>query len=210
MYKWLPALLAVLLCLTACSAKGGAQAAKCSCETPEDRIFALVTELYTAPDDFHKENYQDYLAADGPESEGKAIAARLNHNKTRFHEEDFAQDALEWNTRRFAEEDVYLEPYLLPQGASVRCDSVETYSVVEPGCKAFSAKVILTGEDGSETPYTVSGEAGFDDDGKFGWLEITNDNGLGKSLGAAHYPGDNIIDTHGGPTPGPSVTPAPR
>jgi len=209
MKKCFPFLLALLLCLTACSGKKESPAAKCSCETPEDRIFALVTELYTVPDDFHKENFQDYLAADGPESEGRAIAARLNHNKTRFHEEDFAQDALEGNTRRFAEKDVYLEPYLLPQGASVRCNSVETYPVVEPGCKAFSAEVILTDEDGSETAYRVGGWAGFDEDGKFGWLEITSDSGLGKGLGAAHYPGDNVIDTHGGPTPGPSVTPAP-
>ncbi len=192
MHKRLFCLLAVLLFLAGCSAKDGASVGKCSCETPYEQISAAMTALYTAPDDFHKENYQDYLAADGPESEGKAIAARLNHNKKRFHESDFADGALESISRYFAENDIYLEPYLLAQEASIRCDSV-VLSVLSciavPGQEGFIAEVILTDKDGLERTYMVVGEARFDD-GKFEWIEIINDGGLGERLG-------------------PSVTPAP-
>ncbi len=183
----------------------------CAAEVPsrEESIRQVVTALYNVPDDFHRENYQQLLAADGPESEGKAISARLNHNKSKLEEISFSPGSLDRTARSFAEKDIYLEPYLLPRGASLSCDSVEFIPVVEPGCEAFQASVLLTGEDGGETAYAVCGEAEFDQEGRLSWFEVTGDGGLGKGLGAAHWPGDNIIDVGDGPTPGPSTTPGP-
>lgn len=179
--RFLAPLLALCLCLGGC-----ARASSCGCASPGQRIHSLAATLYTLPDDFHQENYQEYLAATGPEGQGKAISARLSHNKARLHAADFAPGALDALTRYFAENDLYIEPYLLQQGASALCTSVES-QLQEDGSWCFTAPVTITNADGIEAAFTITGTAQFDASGRFTDVQVTDDGGLGSLLESAWF-----------------------
>ncbi|MCI8395880.1 MAG: hypothetical protein HFE88_00675 [Acutalibacter sp.] len=167
-----------LLCLGGCAAQS---ASLCGCKTPEDRIQAVVSALYTGPDESQKEYYFDWLHSDGPESEGKAIAARLNHNKSRFHQEDFAEGALDAITRYFAEEDIYVECYLVPWNASLACTSVAS-DRQEDGSWRFTAPVTVIHQEGFTYEFTVIGTVSFNFEGKITDFQINDDGGLHNAL----------------------------
>lgn len=173
-----PLFLVFLLCLGGCAAQS---ASLCGCKTPEDRIQAVVSTLYTGPDESQKENYSAWLYSDGPESEGKAIAARLNYNKSRFHQDDFAEGALDAVTRYFAEEDIYLENYLVPWNASLACTSAASERQ-EDGSWRFTAPVTATHQEGFAYEFTVTGTASFGFGGKITDVQITDDGGLHNAL----------------------------
>lgn len=158
-----------------------APASACACTSPEERIQALVTTLYTGPDKQQRKYYHDWIYSDGPESEGKAIAARLNYNKSRFHKGDFADGALDSITRGFAEEDMYLELYLCPWNASISCTAPDCEQQ-EDGSWRFAAPVTATHQEGFAYEFTVTGTVSFSPEDKITDFQITDDGGLHSAL----------------------------
>lgn len=201
----LTGLLACCLLLASCSP---APATLCSCEAPEDRIYALATALYTLPDSYHLDKAnQEALWGLGEGKDGaldintEALRAWEAHNRTRFHQADFAPGLLEELTTlsdtfgnkmlialgilgpRYSRYGINpsfpvgLERMVAGYGASLTCTSVVS-SLQEDGSWQFTAPVTVTEEDGTETTFTITGAALFDADGKFTSIEITNDGGL--------------------------------
>lgn len=168
MHKRLLCLLALLLCLCACGAKG---------PSPEERITALVTTLYTCPDEQQKENWSAWFRSDGPESQGKAISARLNYNRSRFRKDDFAEGALESVTRYFAEEDIYRDFHFARYSASISCTSVESERQ-EDGSWVFTAPVTLTTQNGLQYDFIHTGTVLFDNRNRITDVQITDDGGM--------------------------------
>lgn len=199
-------MLALLLCLAGCAAKG---------RTPEERIADVVTTMYTLPA--------------GCYESGAAYA------QGRFRAEDFAPGVLEEFTvlsDSYASEYVHLLGIIGPRysryginggfpvglekmldwadGSALACKAVES-EPREDGLWQFSALLVLTEATGTQTSFNVHGTAQFDRDGKFTGFHFSDDGGLSEYLeDEIIFRGpDKIIVGHSGPTPGPPSVPTP-
>lgn len=240
MHKLFPCLLALLLCLAACSAESAGPAPLCSCGTPEDRIFSLAAALYNLPDGYHQneENRRALFWCHEIEDFPEALRAWEAHDRSRFHPDDFAPGVLEELTTL---SDSYANNYVdalgiigprysryginrdFPVGlekmldwadeSALACASAES-EYLEDGFWQFTAPVTLTEKDGTETTFTIQGAAWFNEEGKFTAVHIPDDGGLSEFLEdqviSPAPEGVKSYSPQDGPTPGPLVTPPPQ
>ncbi len=232
--------LSLCLALSACSARPLQPGIACGCDSRECRIQAMVSTLYTLPDEHHinEENQEALWSLDSegePVSSTEALKAWEAHDRGRFHAEDFAPGVLEELTTlqdgfaspsvtalgifgprysRYsinADFPVGLEKMLdWAEDSTLSCTTVES-EPQEDGSWQFAAHILLREQDGIQTPFIIRGTAQFDGDGKFTAVHIPDDGGLSEFLeDEIIWRGpDKILDRHSGPTPGPSVSPAP-
>lgn len=232
--RFAPFFLLFLLCLGGCAVQS---ASLCGCKTPEDRIQAVVSALYTLPDEYHlnEENQEALWGQDGSETNTEALKAWEAYDRGRFHEEDFAPGVLEelavlsdtfasgiildiarvdgsqYSRYHIDEHFPMGLEYMIPDGASLSCAAVDCEQQGD-GSWRFTAPVTLTDGEGGKSAYTIQSTAWFDEDGRFTDVQVdTDDSGLSEALDRLLNPlPENVIHHHGsGPTPGPSVSPAP-
>lgn len=150
---------------------------------PEERISSALTAIYTAPDEYHREHYEELVSAAAIEEISSLQEDWLSHNRQRFNEEDFQDGLLDKLMTQWTVNVVFPEVQLLQKNAWLRIDSVEV-EASDKSSDLFSFTVSLTIEtaEGEQGSYKVTGNSRIDDEGKIKELRIIDNTSLSVAI----------------------------